>query len=599
MEQDSSRNTIIFIVSALVILAVYQVFVFGPAAKKHEAEVKAQATAQAQMQGQSGSIAAGGFVPVNVAVAGSPRIKLDSPGLSGTIALRGARIDDLYLKHYHDGVDPNSPLVEMFRPQGAEHAWYAEVGWTGANVPGLPDANTVWTAQPGAVLTPKTPLALTYDNGRGLRFTRTIAVDNDYVFTISDTVANAGAAPVTLASYGSVEQRGLPAQPANSTIVHEGAIGELKGDGASGYTLQLKKYKDWKKDGLADQSSVGGWVGVTQKYWLAAFIPNQSSPIRAQFHVVPVDNIDVYQAGYIGPEQTLAPGASISSSVHLFAGAKTVPLLRGYQASIGAPNFDNAVDWGHLWFLTRPLFEVLEFFYHQIGNFGLAILAMTVCVKALLFPLANKSYESMSKMKKIQPMVEDLKKRFDKDPTQLQQETMALYQREKINPLMGCLPMLVQIPVFYSLYKVLTVTIEMRHAPFFGWVHDLSARDPTSVWTAFGLVHWAPAAVPFVGGWLDGPLHIGLWPLIYGASMWLSQAMTPPAADPTQQRIFQLMPLIFTFTMSQFTVGLVIYWTWQNLLSILQQYFIMHRLKVDNPIDDLFQRLGGGSAQKA
>jgi YidC/Oxa1 family membrane protein insertase len=592
MENESSRNTIIFIVCALVILLVYNTFVLDPAAKRREAEARMAQAAQAQQLATTpGGVAPGAFVPVNVAVAGSPRVKLDSPGLSGTIALRGARIDDLYLKHYQQTTDPKSPPVEMFRPQGAEHAWYAQVGWTGAGVAGLPDANTIWTAAPGAVLTPATPLVLTYDNGQGLKFDRTLSVDKDYMFQISDTVTNTGPRPVTLASYGSVEQRGLPADPANSGIVHEGAIGELQSEGgASAYNLKLKKYKDWKKDGLADQTSTGGWLGITQKYWLAALIPDQSSAIRAQFHVVPVDGVDVYQAGYIGPAQTIAPGASISKTTHLFAGAKTVPLLRQYQTTLGAPQFDNAVDWGNLWFLTRPMFGLLEFFYHHVGSIGLAILALTVAVKALFFPLANKSYESMSKMKKIQPKVEEIKKKYEKDPAKLQQETMALYQQEKINPLMGCLPMLVQIPVFYSLYKILTVTIEMRHAPFYGWVHDLSARDPTSVWTLFGLIPWHPGLVPLIGSYLDGPLHIGLWPLIYGFSMWLSQSMNPPAADPTQQKIFQFMPLIFTFTMSQFTVGLVIYWSWQNTLSILQQYVIMHRLKVDNPIDTLIQR---------
>ena len=594
MENDSSRNTIIFMISAVVILVLYQVFVMDPAAKRHQAELKAAQAVQAQQQAAAPpGTPTDGFVPVSVAVASSPRVKLDSPVLAGTVALRGARLDDLYLKRYTQTTDPKSPPVEMFRPQGAEHAWSAQVGWTGSNVAGLPDVNTVWTAAPGAALTPATPLVLTYDNGQGLKFTRTLSVDDSYMFTVSDTVINTSGRPVTLASYGSIEQRGLPADPANNNIVHEGAIGALQPDGGGKtYELKLKKYKDWKKDGLADQASVGGWVGITQKYWLAALIPDQASAIRAQFHVVPVDGVDVYQAGYIGPAQTIAPGASISRTTRLFAGAKTVPLLRQYEATLSVPRFDDAVDWGNLWFLTRPLFELLEFFNHHIGNIGLAILALTVVVKALFFPLANKSFESMSKMKKIQPQVEALKKQYEKDPPKLQQETMSLYQREKINPLMGCLPMLVQIPVFYSLYKILTVTIEMRHAPFFGWIHDLSARDPTSIWTLFGLIPWHPGLVPLVGGYLDGPLHIGLWPLVYGFSMWLSQAMNPPAADPTQQKIFQFLPLIFTFTMSQFTVGLVIYWTWQNLLSILQQYFIMHRLKVDNPIDSVLSRFG-------
>jgi YidC/Oxa1 family membrane protein insertase len=366
--------------------------------------------------------------------------------------------------------------------------------------------------------------------------------------------------------------------------VHEGAIGMLGGK------LVMKNYNDWKKAQLIDTDSSGGWIGITEKYWLSALVPDQSSPIKGDFRVAPVAGLDAYQAGFLGSMQTIAPGASLSQTTRLFAGAKVVPLLRRYEASLGVPKFDQAVDWGNLWFFTQPLFQLLEFLNGYIGNIGLSILAMTVLVKAVFFPLANKSYESISKMKKIQPLTEALKKQYEKDPAKLQQETMALYQREKINPLMGCLPMLVQIPVFYSLYKVLTVTIEMRHAPFYGWVHDLSSRDPTSIWTLFGLIPWDPSQVALVGTYLNGPLHIGLWPLLYGFTMWLSQAMNPPAPDPAQQRIFQLMPILFTFTLSQFTVGLLIYWCWSNLLSILQQYVIMRRFKVDNPIDSFFGR---------
>jgi YidC/Oxa1 family membrane protein insertase len=410
------------------------------------------------------------------------------------------------------------------------------------------------------------------------------------MFAISDTVTNTTAQPVVLQQFGSVQQRGLPSDLVSSGIIHEGAIGVLGHTAAqTNYELKQSKYKSWKKDGVTDYESTGGWLGITQKYWLAALIPDQSMPIKGEFRVLPVDNVDNYEVGYIGPQQTIAPGASLTQTAHVFAGAKVVPLLKSYETSVGAPKFDQAVDWGNFWFLTRPLFSVLEFLNHSLGSIALAILALTVLLKAILFPLANKSYESISKMKKIQPQIEALKKQHA-DQAALQQATMQLYQQEKINPLMGCLPMLVQIPVFYSLYKVLSVTIEMRQAPFFGWIHDLSTRDPTSIWTLFGLVHWNPGIVPLIGTYLDGPLHIGLWPMIYGFTMWLSQAMNPPAADPTQQRIFALMPLIFTFTLSQFTVGLLIYWTWSNLLSILQQYFIMHRFGVDNPIDTVINR---------
>jgi YidC/Oxa1 family membrane protein insertase len=375
---------------------------------------------------------------------------------------------------------------------------------------------------------------------------------------------------------------------ANSSIVHEGAIGMLGGDEGK-YTLKLAKYKDWKKKGYADVTSRGGWLGVTEKYWLSALIPDQRETVTATFPVVQEDGVDVYKTGFLAAPQTIAPGQTITRTTHIFAGAKTVPLLQAYGRDLGLPKFDNAVDWGMFWFFTQPLFWLLQHL-NRYMSIGLAILAMTVIVRLIFFPLANKSFESMSKMKKIQPLVENLKKEYGAEPAKLQQETMALYQREKINPLMGCLPMLVQIPVFYSLYKVLTVTIEMRHAPFYGWIHDLSARDPTTFVNLFGLIPWNPAHTPLIGSFLDGPLHIGAWPLIYAFTMWLSQAMNPPQADPTQQRIFQLMPIMFTFIMAPLAVGLLIYWSWSSLLTVLQQYVIMRRFKVDNPIDDFLGR---------
>jgi YidC/Oxa1 family membrane protein insertase len=302
--------------------------------------------------------------------------------------------------------------------------------------------------------------------------------------------------------------------------------------------------------------------------------------------------VDIYESSYVGEPTVIPAMHQITETNRLFAGAKVAPVLESYQEALGLPRFDWAVDWGMFWFFTRPIFWTLEQFFHLVGNFGVAILMLTVVIKALFFPLANKSYESITKMKKVQPKVEELKARLKDDPPKMQQEMMQLYQREKINPLSGCLPILIQIPVFYALFKVLSVTIEMRHAPFFGWINDLSARDPTTIWTVFGLIPWNPAAAPMIGSFLDGPLHIGVWPLIMGFSMWLQMAMNPPAPDPMQQKIFQLFPIIFTFILAPFAAGLVIYWTWNNLLSILQQYVIMRRFKVDNPIDSFLARFG-------
>jgi YidC/Oxa1 family membrane protein insertase len=432
---------------------------------------------------------------------------------------------------------------------------------------------------------------LTYDNGQGLLFTRTLSVDDTYMFTVVDTVTNRGAAPVQLAPYASVQRQGLPADLSANMILHEGAVGYL------GERLKLIKFKDWKKKGVDASVSTGGWVGITDKYWLAAAVPQQKEEVRGAFRVSTVNGVDVYEANYVGPTRTLAPGQQTTQTSRVFAGAKKVSVLQDYQNRLGIPRLDNAVDWGNFWFITRPIFWLLEKFHSAIGNFGLSILLLTVSVKVVFFPLANKSYESMSKMKKLQPQMEEIKKRFEKDPAKQQQEVMALYKREQVNPLSGCLPLVIQIPVFYSLYKVLFVTLEMRHAPFFGWIRDLSAPDPTTVLNLFGLIPWDPAMTPLIGGFLAGPLHIGAWPLVLGFTMWLQQAMSPPpSTDPTQKMIFQFFPIIFTFTLAHSPAGLVIYWSWNNLLTILQQYVIMRRLKVDNPIDDMVRRVSGRPA---
>jgi YidC/Oxa1 family membrane protein insertase len=596
MDNENSRNTIIFMVCALVIFIFYNQFVLGPQTKQRQLAAQA-AQAAAAAQQHAGAITAPGAPAgfgARIPTAASPHVRIDTPSLTGALDLQGARIDDLSLKHYRVSTEPNAPLVHLLRPAGNEHAWFMQTGWIAPTADVLPDHDPItWTAQPGAVLTPKTPLILTYDNGQGLKVTRTVSVDDNAMFTVTDVINNATAQPVSLRQYGLVEQQGLPENMANNNLVHEGAIGIL-----GGATLKTAHYKDWLKKGFADVASTGGWVGTTEKYWLTALIPDQALPITAKFPVANQNGVDVYKSGYLGQVETVAPGASLSRTSHLFAGAKTVPALRAYSKQLGAPKLDWSIDWGMFWFFTRPLFAVLEFLKGFIGNMGLSILALTVVVKAAFFPLANKSFESMSKMKKVAPQLEAIKKQYEKDPAKVQQETMALYQREKINPFMGCLPMLVQIPVFYSLLKVLTVTIEMRQAPFFGWIHDLSAKDPTTIWNLFGVLPYDPSHLALIGPILATTLHIGVWPLAYGFTMWLSQAMSPPAGvDPTQKIIFQLMPIMFTFFMAQYTVGLLIYWAWSNLLSILQQYVIMHRLKVDNPIDGFFSRFASAGSR--
>lgn len=581
-DNENNRNTIVFVVCAVVILFAYQFLVLGPNARRKQADQRAHAVAAALNPVAAAAPGSSVFVSRAQALAAGPRVGVDTPALKGSLALRGGRIDDLYLKLYRETLAKDSAPVELFRPEGAKQAYFATTGWAGA--PGAPDSRTLWRQTGGGALTPGRPVTLSYDNSQGLGFTRTIAVDAQYMFTVTDQVANHSGAAVQIAPFASVQRQGKP-QLSQSLIIHEGAVGAL------GDRLKLIAFKDWRKTPDFAQESTGGWLGVTDKYWLAAVIPDQGQTIKGGFRVSGADGVDVYEAEFTGPARTLAPGAFTSQTTHVFAGVKKVSVLQGYEKALAIPHFTDAVDWGHLWFITRPVFWLLQLFQNLTGNFGVSILLLTVVVKLAFFPLANKSYESVSKMKKIQPEVEAIKKRHDKDPAAQQKATMELYGREKINPVTGCLPQLVQIPVFFALYKVLFVTIEMRHAPFFGWIQDLSAPDPSTFVNLFGLLPFNPGAIPLIGGVLDGPLHIGVWPILYGVTTWLNTAMNPqPTQDPTQKLMFQLFPLIFVFTMAHFVVGVVIYYAWSGALSAAQQYVIMRRYKVANPIDDLIAR---------
>jgi YidC/Oxa1 family membrane protein insertase len=591
MDKDNARNTIVFTVCAVALLLLYQVFVMGPIAKKRELEAQQHAAAVAAAPVAMAEPGSSIFVSREQALGQSARIKIDTPALQGSVALKGGRLDDLYLKQYRETLAKNSPPVELFRPEGAKNAYFSDSGWTGPIA--APGPTTVWSAPTDATLSPGHPVVLTYDNGQGLVFTRTLSVDERYMFTVVNSVTNRGQKPVQLAAYASIQRQGTPNLTPN-WLVNEGAVGSLGG------VLKQIAFKAWKKNGDQGADTTGGYMGITDKYWLAAVAPDQKETVKGEFKVLTVNGADVYEADYVGAPRTLAPGQQTSETTHVFAGAKQVSILQDYEKALGIPHFDDAVDWGWLWFFTRPMFWVLELFFHLFGNFGLAILGLTVVVKALMFPLANKSYESMSKMKKLQPQIEAIKKRFPDDPAKQQQETMAFYKQERVNPLAGCITMLPTIPVFYSLYTVLTVTIEMRQAPFFGWIHDLSAGDPTTFVNLFGLIPWNPATTPLIGGILDGPLHLGVWPLLYGFAMWLNTAMTPQqSADPTQKMMMQIMPVMFVFIMGRYASGLLIYWTWSTLLGVAQQYFIMHRYKAENPIDGLIDRLRGRASAPA
>ncbi|MBN34900.1 MAG: membrane protein insertase YidC [Rhodospirillaceae bacterium] len=502
------------------------------------------------------------------ALALSERITIDTPSLHGSIALTGGRIDDLTLVKYHERVDPDSPEVVLLSPANGPSPYFVEFGWL-AEESGVvvPDNSSVWQAS-GSTLTPDTPVTMTWDNGQGLTFERTLSVDDQYMFTVNQSVTNSGGAAVTLFPYGLINRHNTP-EILGFYILHEGLIGVLN------ETLEEVDYddlNDLEEPNPITYDSTNGWLGITDKYWQTALIPDQGDSFKGRFlHNLRNGTIDTYQADYLRSAVTVDPGATASTEDLLFAGAKVVTELDAYAEQYDIPLFDRSVDFGWFYFMTKPIFFVLLWLKGLIGNFGLAILALTVIIKLLFFPLANKSYKAMSKMRKLAPEMKEMRERYKDDKPKMQQELMAMYKKEKVNPASGCLPILVQIPVFFALYKVLFVTIEMRHAPFYGWIEDLSAPDPTVIWNLFGLLPFDPSQ------FLPAFLLIGAWPLLMSCTMWLQQKISPQPPDPMQAKIFLFMPLIFLFIFATFPAGLVIYWTWNNLLSVGQQYFIMRK----------------------
>ena len=523
------------------------------------------------------------------ALAASPRVTIDTASLKGSIALKGGRIDDISLKGYHETIDPQSPIIELFSPAGSPKPYNAETGFIGA--PGTPDAASLWTAD-AERLTAARPLTLSFDNGAGLVFRREIAVDDEYMFTIKDSVENKSEAAISLQPYALVRRTGKPVV-AGYAVLHEGLLGVV-GDSR----IQEITYDGIEKEPGGKKSLDGkaGWVGITDKYWAGAVIPDQNVQYKGGFSAFGAPGTPkTYQADTLSEALSVPAAGSASVTTRIFAGAKVSQVIDRYGVALGIRNFDLMIDWGWFYFITKPLFKLIDLIYKLVGNFGLAILIVTVIVKAAFFPLANRSYLSMAKMKAVQPQLAALKERFPDDKQKQQQEQMALFKKEKINPVAGCLPMLLQVPVFFALYKVIFVTIEMRHAPFYGWIHDLSAPDPTNIFTLFGLLPFDPTHIPVFGQFLG----LGIWPIIMGISMFVQMKMNPEPTDPTQKLMFAWMPLIFTFMLGSFPAGLVIYWTWNNILSVSQQGLIMKRAGVKIELwDNLKSLLGGKPAAK-
>ncbi|WP_109314364.1 membrane protein insertase YidC [Pseudovibrio ascidiaceicola] len=578
---NDNRNMIVAIVLSLVVLLGWQYFIAGPQLEAQQDAQQAQLANDAQQagssspvalpEGASGQVAAPGtdggaaaqsFVSRAQALAASPRLTIDTPSLSGSVNLQGAKLDDLRLNDYRQTQAKDSETVVLFSPKGSPEPYYAEHGWVadpGAQVK-LPNAETIWTAETSGDLTPASPIVLSWDNGEGLVFKRTFSVDENYMFTVDQEVQNSTGQNVQLYPYGLIARNGEP-ETAGFFVLHEGLIGVIGDEG-----LQEINYSDLIEDGSVRPGRANmGWLGFTDKYWAATLIPTPGTEFQPNFsYNASTQN---FQSDYLGDAVQVADGSKITSSSLLYAGAKVTSLIDGYQDSYNILNFDLMIDWGWFYFLTKPMFWTIDWLYSLVGNFGIAILLVTVIVKAIFFPLANKSYVSMSKMKLVQPKMTEIREKYKDDKQKQQQAMMELYKTEKINPLAGCLPMLIQIPVFFSLYKVLFVTIEMRHAPFFGWIQDLSAPDPTTIFNLFGLIPWDPPTF----------LMIGVWPLIMGVTMFLQMKMNPAPAEPAQQMIFNWMPVLFTFMLATFPAGLVIYWAWNNTLSVAQQGIIMRR----------------------
>jgi YidC/Oxa1 family membrane protein insertase len=588
------RNLILAIVLSLAILIGFQ-FVFPPASPPQQAPEQQQAGEGAPapsgsvptLGGEPGAPAAGApATPSREAAIGvSPRVAIDTDTLSGSIALRGARIDDLILKQYRQTIDPGSPPITLLSPEGSANPYFARFGWAakpGSSVT-LPKADTLWTAE-GGPLTKDSPVTLRWDNGEGVIFEQTIAIDDKYLFTVTQRVINNGAAAAEVAPFGLISRTDTP-KILGFYILHEGPLGVFNGTQEEfSYDGDLKdEYQG--REVVLGRDTAGGWLGITDKYWLAALVPDQSAEVKARFVYNQLGGRDHYQSDFLYTAAAVAPGATAETTSRFFAGAKVVPMLQAYEAQYGIPKFDLAVDFGWFWFLTKPIFQALHWLNGQLlHNFGLSILALTVVIKLIFFPLANKSYKSMAKMRKLQPKMMELRERYGDDKQRLNQEMMGLYKKEGANPLSGCLPILIQIPVFFALYKVMFVTIEMRHAPFYGWIRDLSAPDPTTILNGFGLFPWD---APDLG--ILNVINIGIWPLLMGISMFLQQKLNPQPPDPVQAKVFLMMPVIFTFLLATFPAGLVIYWTWNNVLSMAQQAYIMKRHGVP---------IGGGGAAK-
>lgn len=555
----SFLNLVTAIILSVAIIFGWQHFYEKPKLERLAEDQKQYQQQIETVKKESQSITAETVVDRPTALNTSKRVAIKSDVLSGSISLEGLRFDDLTLSNYHETLDENSPPVVLFSPSSTKGAYFAEIGWWGTNKNvTLPDATTIWQAD-SSDIKPGKPVKFYWTSPEKVKFEVVVELDENYMFTIKQKTFNNSGQTMQAQHYALINRTYAHESDRMVSILHQGMIGAVNGELKE---MNYDDIKDKKKESFAKTKV--NWLGITDKYWLAAFVPDRTQDYSSNFVYGIKGGFDKYQADCLSSPQIIEAGGSFELTHKLFAGAKKVDLLDKYEKQYDIKLFDRAIDFGWFYILTKPIFNAMNFFYYYVGNFGISIMIVTVIIKLLMFTLANKSYRSMKKMKKLQPQMERLKELYADDKARLNQEVMTLYKKEKVNPVSGCLPLLVQIPVFFSIYKVLYVTIEMRHAPFFGWIHDLSAPDPTTIFNLFGLLPFNPPTF----------LMIGVWPLIMALTMFLQQKMSPQPADPVQAMVMKFMPLMFLFMFSSFPAGLLIYWSWNNILSIVQQFSI-------------------------
>jgi len=573
---NEQKNLFLAIGISIFIIVIFQ-FLFPTSINKSiesvENEILAPATSIDEQKTNIIEI----IKPKEDALLVNKRINIETPSVTGSINLQGAILDDLTLSNYKVSMEEGSKNIDLLSPDGTANPYYIEFGWKALNNQStqLPNLETIWEAD-SSNLTPGNSVRLSWTSSENNTFIMNFTVDENYMFSVKQEVINNSSSKLEIYPYRLIKRINTP-KTINFFILHEGLISLVNDE------LLEKGYDDLLddcsssmpiKDSFCDAKAQGGWLGFTDKYWMSVLIPDPNEPINVNYRHGN-NGRDSYRMGYVGQVFNVAPGNSISYNGKVFAGAKKLDILSQYDKSLSIERFTDSIDWGWFVFLTKPVSYAINWFYGYAGNFGLAIIAFTILMRLILFPLAHASFKSMAKMKKLQPEMQRLKETYPNDRQKMQQELMALYKREGANPVAGCLPILVQIPIFFSLYKVLFVTIEMYHAPFYGWIHDLSAPDPLGILTVFGLISWdVPGALSII--------NIGILPIIMGLTMWLQQKLNPAPADATQAKIFALLPFVFTFVLAGFAAGLVLYWSVNNILSIAQQWFIQRKILAKN-----------------